>query len=633
MSTASIFISHTSSDNGFCRKLFDFLKLHLPETDIFYDESELNAGDDWIRRIQQEVIKRSLFIVVLSPRSVVAEWVREETNLALSRSITDKLNRRIIPIKIANCDIDLLAPLLTTRQIIDLSEDAPESHWQDLIRLMRGEVSDTTSLLDALHLADMEHVLEQTMQVHQAFEAKQWRTVVRLGHHVVKLAGNERDATLWGELGIALVHVGEAVEGMHALDKALGINRYRSDLWRAKAQALVESNDLDGAIIAWDMALITTRKLSEKLDIFEDIYIALTRTKRWVQVLDIIEEVLEITNDSMQWQARKMDTLVQLQRDATALDLVRVLTSRPDAPMELWLLRANLAYNAHFPDEVKNALTSAAQLASPDDPDIAQAQRDLLPPIPLVRFPQRLRTLHFSGKVIEGIEVITPPVCDVPAGSFTMGDGQEVDNEAHQVTVDAFTIAKYPVTVAEYACALRVRVVPEPAQIADITWMVQLARLDHPVFGISWKGTLAYIAWLSKTTGMPWRLPTEAEWEMAARGPEGRFYPWGNNWDPSKANTMETQKKGTTPIGEYLHGASFCEVQDMAGNVWERTTSLYAAYPYQPDKAHEDMSSQKSRVLRGGSWHGNARNARSTFRLLDTDYQNLGAGFRLALAK
>src|SRR5437667_345429 len=93
-------------------------------------------------------------------------------------------------------------------------------------------------------LADMEHVLEQTMQVHQAFEAKQWRTVVRLGHHVVKLPGNGRDATLWGELGIALVHVGESVEGMHALDKALGINRYRSDLWRATAQALIESNDL-----------------------------------------------------------------------------------------------------------------------------------------------------------------------------------------------------------------------------------------------------------------------------------------------------------------------------------------------------------------------------------------------------
>src|SRR5438552_498770 len=246
MSTASIFISHTSSDNGFCRRLFSFLKQRLPDTDIFYDESELNAGDDWIRRIQQEVISRTLFIVVLSPRSVVAEWVREETNLALSRSIVDKINRRIIPIKIAHCDIDLLAPLLTTRQIIDLGDDVPEERWEDLIRLVRGEISDTTSLLDALRLADMEHVLEQTMQVHQAFEAKQWSTVVRLRHHVVKLPGNGRDATLWGELGIALVHVGESVEGMHALDKALGINRYRSDLWRAKAQALIESNDLDG---------------------------------------------------------------------------------------------------------------------------------------------------------------------------------------------------------------------------------------------------------------------------------------------------------------------------------------------------------------------------------------------------
>lgn len=122
MNTGSIFISHSSSDNAFCHKLFGFLRQELPASDIFYDQNELTAGDEWIRRIQHEVLNRPLFIVVLSPRSVVAEWVREETNLALSRSITDKANRRIIPIKIADCDVDLLAPLLTTRQIIDLSD-------------------------------------------------------------------------------------------------------------------------------------------------------------------------------------------------------------------------------------------------------------------------------------------------------------------------------------------------------------------------------------------------------------------------------------------------------------------------------------------------------------------------------
>jgi hypothetical protein len=121
MNAASIFISHASSDNAFCHKLFDFLKHELPNSDIFYDDNELTAGDEWIRRIQHEVLKRPLFIVVLSPRSVVAEWVREETNLALSRSIIDKGKRRIIPIKIANCDVDLLAPLLTTRQIFGFS--------------------------------------------------------------------------------------------------------------------------------------------------------------------------------------------------------------------------------------------------------------------------------------------------------------------------------------------------------------------------------------------------------------------------------------------------------------------------------------------------------------------------------
>ena len=71
----------------------------------------------------------------------------------------------------------------------------------------------------------------------------------------------------------------------------------------------------------------------------------------------------------------------------------------------------------------------------------------------------------------------------------------------------------------------------------------------------------------------------------------------------------------------------------MAGNVWERTSSLYAAYPYTSDKVHENTGSVKSRVLRGGSWHGNARNARSAFRLLDADYRNLSVGFRLVFDK
>ena len=387
MNAASIFISHASSDNAFCHKLFGFLKQELPNSDIFYDENELTAGDEWIRRIQHEVLKRPLFIVVLSPRSVVAEWVREETNLALSRSIIDKTNRRIIPIKIANCDIDLLAPLLTTRQIIDLSDDAPKSHWEDLVHLVRGEVSDITSAVDTLHLADMERVLEQTAQVHQAFEAKQWRTVVRLGHHAVKLSGNERDAALWGELGIALVHVGEVNEGMHALDKALGINRYRSDLWSAKAQALVASDDLDGAIIAWDMALVMTRQLTDKLTIFEDIYAALTQAKRWLQVLDMIEEVLEIANDNLQWQIRKLDTLILAHKDASALELVRSLTAREDATVDLCLTHARLAYNANSSNEVRSALIAAARLAVPDDPLVAQARSDLLTPIPLFALP------------------------------------------------------------------------------------------------------------------------------------------------------------------------------------------------------------------------------------------------------
>src|SRR5262249_37019470 len=103
----------------------------------------------------------------------------------------------------------------------------------------------------------------------------------------------------------------------------------------------------------------------------------------------------------------------------------------------------------------------------------------------------------------------------------------------------AYQIARFPVTVAEYACAIRAKAVREPPKRSShtIEWRTQLQRLDHPVVNVSWHNAIAYAAWLAKVTGQPWRLPTEAEWEKAARGTDGRIYPWGDLWDQTRANT------------------------------------------------------------------------------------------------
>jgi formylglycine-generating enzyme required for sulfatase activity len=158
---------------------------------------------------------------------------------------------------------------------------------------------------------------------------------------------------------------------------------------------------------------------------------------------------------------------------------------------------------------------------------------------------------------------------------------------------------------------------------------------SQPVVGVTWFEARAYCAWLearwrSVDSGCrSVRLPTEAEWEKAARTPANGRYPWGKHWASECANTVEGHLLRTTPVGIYPGGATALGVHDLSGNVWEWTLSLYRPYRYQPGDGRNDPEAEGQRVVRGGSWGGGRGDARCAYRgRVRPDDFGGGLGFR-----
>jgi formylglycine-generating enzyme required for sulfatase activity len=264
------------------------------------------------------------------------------------------------------------------------------------------------------------------------------------------------------------------------------------------------------------------------------------------------------------------------------------------------------------------------------------------------------RTLGWLGDPREDVNCPVPALVLIPAGPFLMGSDEASDKLAydreepqHTVTLPAYRIGRYPVTVAQYRPFVAGDGYENEAYWTAAGWQwrrdenivqpgywddPQLTVPNHPVVGISWYEAAAYCAWLSAQTGKVFRLPDEALWEKAARGTDGRIYPWGNDWDPTRLNSGQVGIGQTSAVGIFPGGRSPFGIYDASGNVWEWCSNKgYVKYLFNSQPYRQEIEGNARRGLRGGAFLNDAVIVRTAYRY-DGGYPNLRSnyvGFRV----
>jgi formylglycine-generating enzyme required for sulfatase activity len=261
---------------------------------------------------------------------------------------------------------------------------------------------------------------------------------------------------------------------------------------------------------------------------------------------------------------------------------------------------------------------------------------------------------ELDSDAVRASEVTRGPMVRIPAGPFTMGCNERVDRlcfhdegaRAFQVYLDAYYVDRHEVTVTEYAACVEDGWCAEPDWGGACNWD-RADRRDHPINCVDWYQAYDYCTWAGK------RLPTEAEWEKAARGTDGRAYPWGNQGFTGEklvANVADTTAKRvyrawavseryedgftqTAPVETFPAGRSPYGVHDMVGNVWEWVSDWYGEYYYRgaPRRNPTGPVDGEFRVLRGGSWFNYPHLNRVGYRGWYLPDEQLGyLGFRCA---
>ena len=275
---------------------------------------------------------------------------------------------------------------------------------------------------------------------------------------------------------------------------------------------------------------------------------------------------------------------------------------------------------------------------------------------PLERRVAAGRLLGMLGDPRSEVSAREPATIQIPAGPFLMGHPASeppvnlpsMQTGAYEQRCTGFRIGMFPVTNRQFRWFVDgngyqdehcwhpegwtwriARGITSPAYWNDPSWTID----NHPVVGVSWFEADAYCRWFSERSGKAFRLPTEAEWERAARGAAARTWPWGNVFDKNRANTAEAGIESTTCVGLLPFGRSPEGLLDCAGNVLEWCVDMYAGYSrYQRDVTDSTTHSAALRAIRGGSWLNGAIHAMCANRdFYPASDRHFDLGFRIAM--
>lgn len=649
-----VFISHAISyaprDVEFAHRLAHDLRIRGWQTWIAPDD--IPPGVEWQKAIDQGLEESGILVLVLTPKAAVSSYVEDETYTAIRLDKAGKM--RFLPLLVEDCE---MPPSWSAYQYISFQGDYKAS---------------LQVLFEQLQPEPMEHLAQLYGQLELAIKEKEWEQARNLGGQIEAQYPDYQDAARL---------LAQAVEGQKQQEER---KQKLANLYHQMQKAIEKGE--------WIAAKTAGQQIKDVDRNYRD-----------------ITQLLTQVNESLRQQKREAKRAQIRRLQVTITDFIRRIPTGAwfailGVPLVIGLIFVFRGFELGNPNELYTPNATVSPLATsvsailPTATDVGISNIPTPSPIntptlkPLTKTPTTMpsvtntptstNTPTITNTPTPTLDPNVPPpnaalhdtwlrpadkmiMVYVPEGTFMMGSTDadidaalalcnqlyeksgtgtcerswfEDEYPQHTITVSDFWIDQTEVTNAQYTLCVMAGECQASLHGDDIS----LNGESYPVVGVSWNDAHDYCQWAEA------QLPTEAEWEYAARGEDGNIYPWGNEFDGTKANYCDSnctfgwkdnsQNDGyviTSPVGNYSpDGDSWIGASDMAGNVWEWTADWYDRNYFEnsPEKNPTGPESSDYKVSHGGGWFNTPSNLRSSFRdSLVPDIRLNSLGFRCAV--